>query len=78
MELGYRRVEANLGGRKATTYDFPLRVRAGVSVPVGGRLGATFGLSIRLPPQNTRGSTEPTLRAAAVALEGFVGVEVRL
>jgi hypothetical protein len=78
LEIGYRAIEAEVVGRQAATHDVPVRLRAAVSVPVSGRFGAVLGSSLRLPLPNERAADAPVLRAAALALEGVVGVEVRL
>jgi hypothetical protein len=78
LELAYRRVETELDGREASDHELPLRLRAAASLPATGLLGATLGFLLRLPPHNPRGSEGSTLRAAALTMEAFAGLEVRL
>jgi hypothetical protein len=78
LELAYRRVEVDFNGRSASDQDVPVRLRALASVPATGRVAATFGVLLRLPPQNSHRSSGLSVASAAVSVEGLAGLEVRL
>jgi len=78
LELGYRRVQVDFNDHHLADQEVPVRLRAGVSVPADGIIAGVLGAAIRIPPQNTTGSSSFVMRAAPVAFEGLLGLEVRL
>lgn len=78
LELGYRRMDVDYNGRSASDQEVPLRLRTQLSFPADGTLAATLGSVVRIPPQNPNRSSGLSVQSAAIAVEGIVGLEVRL
>jgi hypothetical protein len=78
LELSYRRVLADYGGHSLADQDLPLRLRAGLCAPADGIVAGTLGAALRIPPQTSSGTSGPFVRGAPVAVEGMLGLEVRL
>jgi hypothetical protein len=78
LELAYRHVKVDFNGRSVSDQDVPVRARAFASVPATGLVAATFGMLVRLPPQNSHRSSGSFVASAAVSVEGLAGIEVRL
>jgi len=76
VELGVRRVEAELDGRSASDWETPVRARGLLAFPADGRVAITTGGVLRLPPGNPKPSE--TQAEAGVSAELLLGLEVRL
>jgi hypothetical protein len=78
LELGYRHIDVSLNAGSASDQEAPLRLRTLVSFPAEGRVAATAGAVVRLPPQNSAGTDGSSLRGPAFSAEVIAGLEVRL
>lgn len=76
VEVGVRRVHAELGGRSATDWETPLRARGLLAFPADGRLAVTTGGVLRVPPGSSK--TSETHARAGFSAELLLGLEVRL
>lgn len=78
LEIGYRHLFVTYGDRDLSDHEFPLRLRAAAAFPARGRLAATAGALVRLPPFGAGGSQPLVLSSPGLAMEVFAGVEGRL
>jgi hypothetical protein len=76
VEVGVRRVRAELGGRDAVDWELPVRVRGMLAFPAEGRVALTTGAVLRVPPGSP--NTSETHARAGFSSELLLGLEVRL